>query len=120
MCISTGILVGLSTTSWWLDFYHKTVYQDLLPSKKDFWEHPIETTRQIATVYKMHLAFTTQEVMQNMLKDEEDAAKRKAYRKAKKQAAEERGEIWVDDPRYVIGEDGKRRRRVKKWFGVWE
>jgi hypothetical protein len=38
----------------------------------------------------------------------------------RKREAEERGEEYVEDPRYYVGEDGIRRRRVKKWFGIWE
>jgi hypothetical protein len=34
--------------------------------------------------------------------------------------AEEKGEEYVEDPRYYVGEDGVRRRRVKRWFGIWE
>jgi hypothetical protein len=103
-----------------MDFYHKTVYKDLVPSKKDFLYHPVDAFTRFIAVYKMDVAYNTQLTVQKMLKAEEDAEKRKMYRAAKKRAAEERGEEWVDDPRYIIGEDGKRRRRVKKWFGIWE
>ncbi|KAF2197495.1 hypothetical protein GQ43DRAFT_444216 [Delitschia confertaspora ATCC 74209] len=68
----------------------------------------------------MHVAYVTQQTVEERLKKAEDAEKRRQFREAKKRAAEENGEEWVEDPRYYIGADGVRRRRVKKWFGIWE
>jgi hypothetical protein len=68
----------------------------------------------------MHIHWNTQQVVEKRLKQAEDADKRKQFRAARKKAAEERGEEWVEDPRYYYDSNGVRRRRVRKWFGIWE
>lgn len=59
-------------------------------------------------------------VLEQRLKKAEDVEKRKQYRLERQREAEEKGEEYVEDPRYYVGEDGVRRRRVKRWFGIWE
>jgi hypothetical protein len=68
----------------------------------------------------MHYEQTSQQYTQQRLKKAEDIEKRKQYRQERQREAEERGEEWVEDTRYYVGEDGIRRRRVKRWFGIWE
>ncbi|KAI8936483.1 hypothetical protein NX059_006888 [Plenodomus lindquistii] len=118
--ITLGILVSLAVTAWWLDFKSKTVYAELLPSRKDFVRHPFQSTGRFVEVYRMHVAQTSQQYQQQRLKKAEEVEKRKLYRLERKREAEERGEEYIEDPRYYIGEDGVRRRRVKRWFGIWE
>lgn len=115
-----GILVSLAICAWYMDFMAKTVYADLLPTRKDFFRHPVESARRSIEVYKMHMAQQSQEAADRRLKKQEDVEKRKQYRLERIREAEERGEEYVEDPRFYIGEDGVRRRRVKKWFGIWE
>lgn len=103
-----------------MDFISKTVFAHLLPTRKDFVHHPIESTSRFIDVYKMHIEHTSQEYQQQRLKKAEEIEKRKQYRLERQRKAEERGEEYVEDPRYYIGEDGIRRRRVKRWFGIWE
>ena len=103
-----------------MDFISKTIFGNLLPTRKDFIHHPIESTRRFIEVYKMHIAHTSQQYQQQRLKKAEEVEKRKQYRLERQREAEERGEEYVEDPRYYIGEDGIRRRRVKRWFGIWE
>ncbi|KAF2472251.1 uncharacterized protein BDR25DRAFT_19691 [Lindgomyces ingoldianus] len=118
--ITMGTLVTLAIAAWYMDFVSKTPYGDLIPSKKDFLRHPWETSNRFIDVYKMHVAHTSQLAYEKRMKKTEDAEKRKQYRMARIQEAEERGEEYIEDPRYYIGEDGVRRRRVKRWFGIWE
>ncbi|KAH8628638.1 hypothetical protein IG631_15895 [Alternaria alternata] len=66
------------------------------------------------------MAQTSQQYQQQRLQKAEEVEKRKQFRLERKREAEERGEEYVEDPRYYVGEDGIRRRRVKKWFGIWE
>ena len=103
-----------------MDFVSKTIYLELIPSKKDFYMHPIQSTRRFIEVYQMHIIHTTQEAQELRMKRMEDTEKRKEYRLQRIREAEERGEEYVEDPRYYVGEDGIRRRRVKWWFGIWE
>lgn len=103
-----------------MDFMSKTIYGELVPSRKDFLRHPYESTKRFIETYKMHIEHQSQLSAQQRLKKEEDVEKRKQYRLARIREAEERGEEYVEDPRYYIGEDGVRRRRVKRWFGIWE
>lgn len=115
-----GILVSLAVTAWHMDFMSKTIYGELIPSRKEFFRHPWESSSRFIEVYKMHVAHQTQVVQEKRLKKEEEIEKRKQYRLERIREAEERGEEYVEDPRYYIGEDGIRRRRVKRWFGIWE
>lgn len=115
-----GILVSLAIAAWYMDFISKTIYADLLPDRREFLRHPIQTTKRFIEVYKMHMAQTSQVYSEQRLKKAEDIEKRKQYRLERQRMAEEKGEEYVEDPRYYIGEDGVRRRRVKRWFGIWE
>jgi hypothetical protein len=63
---------------------------------------------------------TSQLYTQQRLKKAEDVEKRRQYRLERQREAEEKGEEYVEDPRYYVGEDGVRRRRVRRWFGIWE
>ena len=103
-----------------MDFMSKTIYAELVPTKKAFLQHPFESASRFIEVYKMHIAQTTQVAQEQRLKKMEETEKRKQYRLARMREAEERGEEYVEDPRYYVGEDGIRRRRVKRWFGIWE
>jgi hypothetical protein len=103
-----------------MDFMSKTIYTDLVPSKKDFFRHPWESSGRFIEVYKMHMAHTSQIAEQQRLKKMEDVEKRKQFRLERIREAEARGEEYVEDPRYYVDENGVRRRRVKRWFGIWE
>ncbi|KAJ4987962.1 hypothetical protein SVAN01_06537 [Stagonosporopsis vannaccii] len=118
--ITMGILVSLAVAAWYMDFISKTIYADLLPERREFLRHPIQTSKRFIEVYKMHMAHTSQVYSEQRLKKAEDIEKRKQYRLERQRMAEEKGEEYVEDPRYYIGEDGVRRRRVKRWFGIWE
>ncbi|KAF1974962.1 hypothetical protein BU23DRAFT_530682 [Bimuria novae-zelandiae CBS 107.79] len=118
--ISMGILVSLAIAAWYMDFMSKTIYAELVPSRKEFLRHPFESGSRFVEVYKMHIAHQTALVQEKRLKKEEEIEKRKQYRLERIREAEERGEEYIEDPRYYIGEDGIRRRRVKRWFGIWE
>jgi len=103
-----------------MDFMSKTIYGELVPARKEFLRHPIGSTSRFVEVYKMHIAQQSQLAADQRMKKQEDVEKRKQYRLERIREAEERGEEYLEDPRYYIGEDGIRRRRVKKWFGIWE
>jgi hypothetical protein len=103
-----------------MDFLSRTVYTALIPTRKDFLHHPFESSTRFIEVYKMHMAQTSQQYSQQRLRKAEDVEKRKQYRAERLRLAEEKGEEYVEDPRYYVGEDGVRRRRVKRWFGIWE
>ncbi|KAF1956227.1 hypothetical protein CC80DRAFT_445955 [Byssothecium circinans] len=118
--ITMGILVTLAIGAWYMDFMSKTIYAHLLPERKDFFRHPFQSARRAVEVYQMHIAQQSQEAAEKRLRKQEDVEKRKQYRLERIREAEERGEEYVEDPRYYIGEDGIRRRRVKRWFGIWE
>lgn len=118
--ITLGILISLAISAWWMDFMHKTIYADLVPSRREFVSHPVQSTKRFIEVYRMHMMQTTELYQQQRLKKAEEVEKRKIYRLERKREAEERGEEYVEDPRYYIGEDGIRRRRVKRWLGIWE
>lgn len=120
MWITMGILVTLAVAAWYLDFMAKTIYAELVPTRKDFLRHPIQSTRRFVEVYRMHMEQTSQMYAQQRLKKAEEVEKRKQYRLDRQREAEEKGEEYIEDPRYYIGEDGVRRRRVKRWFGIWE
>lgn len=91
-----------------------------MPDKKEFFRHPFASTSRFIEVYKMHMAHTSQLAEERRLKKAEDVEKRRQYRLQRVKEAEERGEEYQEDPRYYVDEDGVRRRRVKKWFGIWE
>ncbi|KAF2691068.1 hypothetical protein K458DRAFT_287385 [Lentithecium fluviatile CBS 122367] len=118
--ITMGILLSLAVAAWWMDFMHTTIYAELVPSRKDFMRHPWESIERFADVYRMHSNHLAGVYTEQRLKKAEDVEKRKQYRLERIREAEERGEEYVEDPRYYIGEDGVRRRRVKRWFGIWE
>ncbi|EUC50232.1 hypothetical protein COCMIDRAFT_1186 [Bipolaris oryzae ATCC 44560] len=118
--ITMGILVSLAIAAWYMDFISKTSFAHLLPTRKDFMRHPIESSSRFVEVYKMHMEHTSQMYQQQRLKKAEEIEKRKQYRLERQREAEEKGEEYVEDPRYYVGEDGIRRRRVKRWFGIWE
>ncbi|KAI4643262.1 uncharacterized protein J4E78_009988 [Alternaria triticimaculans] len=118
--ITMGILVSLAIAAWYMDFISKTVFGHLLPSRKDFLRHPFESSSRFIEVYKMHMEQTSQQYQQQRLKKAEEVEKRKQYRLERMREAELKGEEYVEDPRYYVGEDGVRRRRVKRWFGIWE
>ncbi|KAL1791837.1 hypothetical protein ACET3X_009588 [Alternaria dauci] len=118
--ITFGILISLAIAAWYMDFMAKTIYGHLVPTRKDFFRHPIESSSRFIEVYKMHMEHISQQIQQQRLRQAEEVEKRKLYRLERKKEAEERGEEYVEDPRYYVGEDGIRRRRVKKWFGIWE
>jgi hypothetical protein len=118
--LNQGILFSLAIAAWYMDFLSRTIYEELLPTRKDFLHHPYESTKRFIEVYKMHMEYTSQQYTQQRLKKAEDIEKRKQYRLERQREAEERGEEYVEDPRYYVGEDGVRRRRVKRWLGIWE
>ncbi|KAF2018677.1 hypothetical protein BU24DRAFT_418203 [Aaosphaeria arxii CBS 175.79] len=118
--ISMGILVTLAIAAWYMDFMSKTIFGDQVPDKKDFLRHPIESASRFIDVYKMHVAHESEIAKQKRLKKAEEVEKRKQYRLERIREAEERGEEYQEDPRYYVGEDGIRRRKVKRWFGIWE
>jgi hypothetical protein len=103
-----------------MDFMSRTIFAELLPKGKDYLRHPIESSKRFIEVYKMHMEHTSQQYSEQRLKKAEEVEKRKQYRLARQQEAEAKGEEYVEDPRYYVGEDGVRRRRVKRWFGIWE
>lgn len=103
-----------------MDFMSKTVYAHLVPERREFLRHPIASCKRFVEVYRMHMMQTSQVYSAQRLKKAEDIEKRKQYRLERQRVAEEKGEEYVEDPRYYVGEDGVRRRRVKKWFGIWE
>ncbi|KAF2706648.1 hypothetical protein K504DRAFT_459054 [Pleomassaria siparia CBS 279.74] len=118
--ITLGILASLTAAAFYMDFVSKTIYGDLLPTQKDYMRHPISSVRRFLQVYTMHMEKVTQDAHEIRMKRAEETDKRRAFRQARIQEAEERGEEYIEDPRYYIGEDGIRRRRVKRWFGIWE
>lgn len=99
---------------------HKTIYAEQFPSKKDFFRHPVETTSRFVDVYRMHVAYETELSQQKRLAKVEEVEKRKQFRLARIREAEERGEEYQEDPRYYVDEHGVRRRKVKRWLGIWE
>lgn len=115
-----GILCSLGVAAWYMDFMSKTIYGELVPTRKEFFRHPIQSTRTFIDVYKMHIAHQSALLDEKRLKKAEDVEKRRQYRLERIREAQERGEEYVEDPRYYIGEDGIRRRRVRRWFGIWE
>ncbi|KAL1654575.1 hypothetical protein SLS61_002764 [Didymella pomorum] len=120
LTMQQGILVSLAIAAWYMDFISKTIYAELLPDRKEFLHHPVVSSKRFIEVYKMHMAHTSQVYSEQRLKKAEDIEKRKQYRLERQRMAEEKGEEYVEDPRYYVGEDGVRRRRVKRWFGIWE
>ena len=103
-----------------MDFISKTPYTALLPTQKEFFRHPFESSSRFIDVYKMHMEHTSEVATQRRLKKMEETEKRKQFRLDRIKEAEERGEEYREDPRYFVDEDGVRRRRVKRWFGIWE
>ncbi|KAH8727571.1 hypothetical protein GQ44DRAFT_748315 [Phaeosphaeriaceae sp. PMI808] len=120
MYITLGTLFCLAVVAWYMEFVNSTEYSDLLPTRKEFMHAPYESTRRWIEVYKMHVEQKTQLYTEQRLRKAEEVEKRKLYRLERQREAEARGEEYVEDPRYYIGEDGVRRRRVKRWFGIWE
>jgi hypothetical protein len=103
-----------------MDFVQRTVYAELIPTRKDFYRHPWEASKRFIEVYKMHVAQQSQMFTEQRMRKADDVEKRRQYRLERIREAEERGEEYVEDPRFYVGEDGIRRRRVKRWFGIWE
>ncbi|KAF1831507.1 hypothetical protein BDW02DRAFT_641430 [Decorospora gaudefroyi] len=115
-----SILVSLSGYAWYLEFITTTIYADELPTRKELLHHPVESIRQFGKVYKKHVERRSNYCVQQRLRAAEEIEKRKAFRAEREAEAEARGEEYVTDPRYYVGDDGVRRRRVKRWFGIWE
>ncbi|KAF2869994.1 hypothetical protein BDV95DRAFT_678170 [Massariosphaeria phaeospora] len=115
-----GILLTLAVAAWYMELMHKTIYAELFPTKREFLRHPMQSSSRFIEVYKMHVMHTSQLTAERRLKKQEDVEKRKQFRLARVREAEERGEEYQDDPRYYVDETGVRRRRVKKWLGIWE
>jgi hypothetical protein len=104
-----------------MDFYHKTIYKDMLPEGKDYLRHPITSVRRFLDVYVLHMEHTGKLADERRMKRFEDTERRRRFWLDRVREAEEKGEEFViDDPRYYIDEEGVRRRRVKKWLGIWE
>lgn len=118
--ITMSILISLAVACWYMDMMSKTIYAELFPTRKEYFRHPWESVRRFGEVYKMHVMHQTQVVQEKRLKKEDEVDKRRQYRAERIREAEERGEEYIEDPRYYVGEDGIRRRRVKRWFGIWE
>ncbi|KAF2746423.1 hypothetical protein M011DRAFT_468517 [Sporormia fimetaria CBS 119925] len=104
----------------WIRFKNKTHFMHLLPEGKEFFTHPIATTKRFFEVYKLHSDQETREYYAMQAKKMEDMEKRKKFRLDRIREAKERGEELEEDPRYYVDEEGVRRRRVKRWFGIWE
>ena len=51
-----------------MDFISKTNFGHLLPTRKDFMRHPIESSSRFVEVYKMHMEHTSQMYQQQRLK----------------------------------------------------
>lgn len=103
-----------------MDFMHKCIYKEMLPTKKEWTRHPWASFRSFVDIYKMHMEDQSRIAEAVQLRKYEDVEKRKQFRLARIREAEERGEEYVDDPRYYVDEMGVRRRRVKRWLGIWE
>ncbi len=91
-----------------------------MPSWSDFFLHPIAAGKQVFFVVSKHINHVSEETYYKRLRKREDIERRKEFRFEREREAEERGEEFVYDSRYWVGEDGVRRRRVKRWFGIWE
>lgn len=103
-----------------MDFVHTTIYKELLPTWDDYKAHPIQSSQRFIEVYKMHQEHVSEVCKEQQNKKWEDVQRRKQFRLQLIREAEERGEEYVEDPRYYVDEEGVRRRRVKKWLGIWE
>ncbi|KAF2274565.1 uncharacterized protein EI97DRAFT_495314 [Westerdykella ornata] len=120
LIITLGILFTLGGSAWYLTFKRNNPYNDLLPEPKEYMRHPITSLKRFFEVLRMYQEHLSEQAEAKRLKREDDIEKRMQFRLQRIREAEERGEEYLEDPRYWVDAYGVRRRRVKKWFGIWE
>lgn len=74
-----GTLFILASYSMGASFYHNTIYRDQLPEWNDLLWHPFQTLSQFLAVYKMHVAYDSEQVAEKRRRKIEDASKRKEF-----------------------------------------
>lgn len=79
LTITLSTLFFLAAYSMIGSFLHTTIYRDQLPPAKGLLSHPFKTLSQFFQVYKMHVAYETEQVAEKRRMKLEDAAKRKEF-----------------------------------------
>lgn len=134
-----GILTSLATFTFTTNFKNASPFAHLLPPWSALLTHPIDTTSQALSIYRMDKEHNSVLTREKRLQRVEDAEKRRKYRIAhgleedsRKAAAASEGAVDDQSPvrEEVAGskkEQGKdvfidwegNRKPVKKWFGIW-
>lgn len=133
------MLFSLAAFTFTTNFKQTSPVANLLPSWSGMLTNPFGTVGQFITVMKMHSEHTTLEASERRKRGLADVDKRKSYRKAHGLEPDDEPEAEADDnsptndgvdgsivvaegaDAGAVGEDGteRKRRPVKKWFGIW-
>lgn len=124
------------------NFKRDSPFADMLPHWTQMFVHPIQFTRTVFEVLKLHQAHVTAETQERRKRKVEDVAKRSQYRKAHGLENEgfgswtaktdgellgpgiplgegegKEGEIAVGE--HPTSQQPRERKVVKKWLGIW-
>ncbi|KAI4215731.1 MAG: hypothetical protein LQ351_001718 [Letrouitia transgressa] len=138
MWICLSILFSMAAYVFVKEFQRTTPFLSMLPPAAEFWEHPWDFAVQYGRVYKLHTDYISEETAAKRKRKIHEVEKRKRYREAHAQALEDPENLgeWVantdaalvnkDHPAYEARAPDeppaveRRRRPVKRWFGIWE
>lgn len=133
-----SILFSMAAYVFVKEFQRTTPFLGLLPPAAEFWEHPWDFAVQYGRVYKLHTDYISEETAEKRKRKIHEVEKRKRYREAHAQALEDPKTLgeWIantdaalvnkSDPAYEARAPDepppveRRRRPVKRWFGIWE
>lgn len=76
------VLISLVLAIWLTDFLSSTPYASLLPPNSMFFAHPFAFLGRYIEVYKMHVAYVSNETAERRRQKVEDVKKRAEYRRA--------------------------------------
>lgn len=82
MCLTLGTLFSLAIYTATENFKRTSPFADMLPSRSDFWSHPIDSLQHLGHVIRLHEAHKSAEISAKRQRAIDDVAKRTQYRKA--------------------------------------
>ncbi|KAL2116729.1 hypothetical protein VTJ04DRAFT_8897 [Mycothermus thermophilus] len=82
VAITVGTLTSLAIYTFTLNFQRTSPFADLLPSSSDFLSHPIDATRTLFHVIRLHEAHKAERIAEKREQEVLDVGKRRLYRRA--------------------------------------
>jgi hypothetical protein len=144
--ITLGTLFSMAGFTWLTNFKRTSKFADMLPNASDLFFHPIQWTRTVIEVLRLHTAAVAAESQERRKQKVDDVQKRAEYRKAHgleteafggwtaKTDAENMGPAMntdgrvpnvVDDASPIAMEPQggdvaqQQKKPLKKWLGIW-